>query len=739
MSNDNEYIDVDLMSYAENSYFDYSMYVILDRALPSIEDGLKPVQRRILFSMHELNLSNKAKYKKSARTIGDCLGKYHPHGDSACYEAMVIMAQPFNYRYPLIDGQGNWGSQDDPKSFAAMRYTESRLTSFSSLLLSELGGGSTDYSPNFDGTLFEPVVLPSKVPNIFLNSVTGIAVGVATEIPPHNLAELVDATKLIIDNPSVSLDEILSVMPGPDFPTAGYIVTTRSNMRSIYESGNGTVRIRAKYVVESKNEIVITELPYKVQGEKIIEQLAQLMQDKKLPMVEDLRDESNHENAVRIVIILKSGVSQSHEKIMDHVFSISELEVTRKINLNMIGIDGRPEVKPLIKALSEWIVYRKSSVIRRYNYRLGKIDDRLHLIEGLIICFLNLDEVIAIIRESKTPKDNLISRFNLSEIQANYILDTKLRNLAKLEEIELIDERKVLEDERASIVAIINSDKKLSAVIKKELDYAAKEFSDDRRSEIVDFAAPSQITDDELTPGEPITVIISKNGWIRAGKGHQLNPEALQYKTGDGFGLSLPTLSNKDSVLFDSTGRSYTISSTTLPSAKSLGDPITSIISPEPKALIVDLFSMADLRNRIVISADGYGFICGAEDFHTRQKKGKVVLTCDNSLAIKTIPFSDEDHIAIYTNLGGLIVFGLDELSVLKKGKGLKLLTLSAGEVVKGAVVLQASASIVISGSDKVERMTPGKYEAFKCARSKKPKRIPKTFGDIVSVEVVDK
>ncbi|MGD1527021.1 DNA topoisomerase IV subunit A [Vibrio harveyi] len=727
-------IPTDLTAFTEKSYLNYSMYVILDRALPSVQDGLKPVQRRILYAMHELNLAHTAKYKKSARTIGDVLGKYHPHGDSACYEAMVMMAQPFNYRYPLVDGQGNWGSQDDPKSFAAMRYTEARLTAYASTLLSELKKGTTEFIANFDGTMKEPLVLPSQVPNILLNSITGIAVGMGTEIPSHNLNEVVEATKILLDNPNASIDELMAVLPAPDFASGGYVVTSKADMKRTYETGVGSVRVRSKYHVEG-NDIVIDELPYKVQGERIIEKLADLINKKKLAMITDLRDESDHKNPIRIVISLKKNGKLTPDQIMEHLFCVTDLEVSRKVNLNMIGLNGKPAVKSLHRVLSEWIEFRQQTVRKRLQSRLNKINDRLHLIEGLIIAFLNLDRVISIIRESDDPKEALMSEFSLSATQADYILDTKLKSLARLEETELKKEQAKLEKEARSIQNILGSEKKINKLIKVEMTKVVESFGDERRSIVMDAPAPQAISEADLSPSEPITVVLSQKGWIRLGKGHQLKPESLQYKVGDGFQASLQTESNRDISLFDSNGRVYSIPTTTLPSAKSLGQPLSTLVTAAPNANFIDMISFDDKDNRLLYSKEGYGFICPIEEFGTRQKKGKPLLNCEPGSAMRGVKVEQHDKLAVLTEQGHMLTFDMSSLPELKKGKGNKLIALTEGDKVVCCLPFTSGEAITIQGEKKEERWTLAKLSPFEGSRGRKGKKVPKTFGNLISLQ----
>ncbi|WP_312377371.1 DNA topoisomerase IV subunit A, partial [Pseudomonas oryzihabitans] len=562
-----------LADFTEQAYLNYSMYVIMDRALPHIGDGLKPVQRRIVYAMSELGLDADAKHKKSARTVGDVLGKYHPHGDSACYEAMVLMAQPFSYRYPLVDGQGNWGAPDDPKSFAAMRYTEARLSRYSEVLLSELGQGTVDWVPNFDGTLNEPAVLPARLPNLLLNGTTGIAVGMATDIPPHNLREVAAACVRLLDDPIAGIPELLEHVPGPDFPTEAEIVTPRADLRKIYETGRGSVRMRAVYRRED-GDVVITALPHQVSGSKVLEQIAAQMQAKKLPMVADLRDESDHENPTRIVIVPRSNRIDADE-LMQHLFATTDLESSYRVNLNAIGLDGKPQVKDLRQILQEWLIYRIGTVRRRLQFRLDKVNRRLHLLDGLLVAFLNLDEVIHIIRTEEHPKQALMARFELSEEQADYILETRLRQLARLEEMKIRGEQAELLKEQKRLQTLLGSDKKLRNLVRDELIKDAETYGDARRSPIVERAEAKALSETELMPTEPVTVVLSEKGWVRQAKGHDVDPTGLSYKAGDGFKAAALGRSNQFAVFIDSTGRSYSVAAHSLPSARGQGEPLT--------------------------------------------------------------------------------------------------------------------------------------------------------------------
>src|SRR5476649_14545 len=592
-----------LHTFTENAYLNYSMYVIMDRALPFIGDGLKPVQRRIIYAMSELGLSNNAKFKKSARTVGDVLGKYHPHGDSACYEAMVLMAQPFSYRYPLVDGQGNWGAPDDPKSFAAMRYTESRLSKYADVLLRELGQGTVNYVPNFDGTMQEPKMLPARLPNILLNGTTGIAVGMATDIPPHNIREVAAAAVALLEKPGSSLDDLLEFVQGPDFPTEAEIITPRSEIRKMYESGKGSVRMRAVWHKED-GSAVITALPHQVSGAKVLEQIAAQMRAKKLPMVEDLRDESDHENPTRLVVVPRSN-RVDLEQVMHHLFATTDLERSYRINMNMIGLDARPSVKNLLEILTEWLVYRRDTVRRRLNYRLEKVLRRLHILEGLLVAYLNLDEVIHIIRTADEPKRELIERFALSDTQADAILELKLRHLAKLEEMKIRGEQAELEKERDKLQGILASERKLSNLLKKEIEADIATYGDPRRSPLVERGEAKALSENELTPSEPVTIVLSTMGWVRSAKGHDIDPSALNYKSGDNFLSSIRGKSNQPVVFIDSTGRSYALEPATLPSARGQGEPLTGKLTLPPGATVGQMLTAADDQKLLLASDAG--------------------------------------------------------------------------------------------------------------------------------------
>ncbi|HEX8152885.1 MAG TPA: DNA topoisomerase IV subunit A, partial [Thermoanaerobaculia bacterium] len=608
------------------------MYVILDRALPHLADGLKPVQRRIIYAMSELGLGANSKPKKSARTVGDVIGKFHPHGDSACYEAMVLMAQPFSMRYPLIEGQGNWGSPDDPKSFAAMRYTEAKMTKFASSLLSELEQGTVDWGQNFDGTMREPKLLPSRLPHVLLNGASGIAVGMATDIPPHNLREVVNACVELLDDPDATMAQLTKHIKGPDLPTAGEIITPPAEIRDMYKSGNGSIRQRAKWELED-GEIVITALPFQVSGAKVQQQIAQQMVAKKLPMVEDVRDESDHEWPTRLVIVPRSNRVDADE-LMTHLFATTDLERSYRINMNMIGLDGRPRLYNLRDLLTEWLEFRIDTVRRRLQHRYDAVNSRLHLLDGLMIAYLNVDEVIRIIRTEDEPKPALIKRFKLSDVQADYILDLKLRFLNKLEEMEIRGEQAKLEAERAELEKVLGSKKLLRGKVRDELLRDAEEFGDRRRSPIVEREAAKALDASALIPSEPVTVVLSEKGWVRAGKGHDLDPSALQYRSGDAFLHAAKGRSNQLAVFLDSTGRSYSLAAHELPSAKSHGEPLTSSLQPPPGAAFIGVL-MGDVNDLWLLTTDdGYGFVTTLGEMQTDRKAGKAIVNVADSASL---------------------------------------------------------------------------------------------------------
>ena len=661
--------------FTEQAYLNYAMYVIMDRALPHISDGLKPVQRRIVYAMSELGLKHSGKPKKSARTVGDVLGKYHPHGDSACYEAMVLMAQPFSYRYPFIEGQGNWGSPDDPKSFAAMRYTEAKLSQYSEVLLSELGQGTCDWQDNFDGSMKEPVTLPARIPNILLNGTTGIAVGMATDIPPHNLREVVKGTIALIRNPNLSDEKVAEYIPAPDLPTKAEIITPSEELLKIQSTGRGSYRMRSVYRIE-KNEIVITDLPYQVSGSKVISQIADQMQAKKLPLVSDVRDESDHQNPTRLVIVLRSNRIDA-EAVMSHLFATTDLESSYRVNMNMIGADGRPQVKSIRRILLEWIEIRKETVTRRLQYHLNKIEKRLHILGGLIIAYLNIDEVIRIIREEEQPKAELMSRFNIDDIQAEAILELKLRHLARLEEMEMRREQEELEAKAALIREQLANPESLKALIINELKDDAKKYGDDRRSPIVHRAEATAMSEQDFMPADPVTVVLSEAGWIRSAKGHEVDAENLNFRAGDQYLSHAQGKSNQRVYVLDESGRSYALAINSLPSARGLGEPLSSKLSPASGVGFKQVFIADDETEVVALSSKGYGFKTQAKQLDTNAKAGKAFLTLPEKATVMPLTSVDQaTHLALLTSTGRLLILELSELPVLNKGKGNKLIQL---------------------------------------------------------------
>ena len=661
--------------FTEQAYLNYAMYVIMDRALPHISDGLKPVQRRIVYAMSELGLKHSGKPKKSARTVGDVLGKYHPHGDSACYEAMVLMAQPFSYRYPFIEGQGNWGSPDDPKSFAAMRYTEAKLSQYSEVLLSELGQGTCDWQDNFDGSMKEPVTLPARIPNILLNGTTGIAVGMATDIPPHNLREVVKGTIALIRNPNLGDEKVAEYIPAPDLPTKAEIITPPEELLKIQSTGRGSYRMRSVYRIE-KNEIVITDLPYQVSGSKVISQIADQMQAKKLPLVSDVRDESDHQNPTRLVIVLRSNRIDA-EAVMSHLFATTDLESSYRVNMNMIGADGRPQVKSIRRILLEWIEIRKETVTRRLQYHLNKIEKRLHILGGLIIAYLNIDEVIRIIREEEQPKAELMSRFNIDDIQAEAILELKLRHLARLEEMEMRREQEELEAKAALIREQLANPESLKALIINELKDDAKKYGDDRRSPIVHRAEATAMSEQDFMPADPVTVVLSEAGWIRSAKGHEVDAENLNFRAGDQYLSHAQGKSNQRVYVLDESGRSYALAINSLPSARGLGEPLSSKLSPASGVGFKQVFIADDETEVIALSSKGYGFKTQAKQLDTNAKAGKAFLTLPENATVMPLTSVDQaTHLALLTSTGRLLILELSELPILNKGKGNKLIQL---------------------------------------------------------------
>jgi topoisomerase-4 subunit A len=740
-------VDVEQLSlrdYAEKAYLDYSMYVILDRALPHIGDGLKPVQRRIVYAMSELSLKATAKYKKSARTVGDVIGKFHPHGDSAAYEAMVLMAQDFSYRYPLIDGQGNWGSPDDPKSFAAMRYTESRLTPYAEVLLSELGQGTVDWQPNFDGTLEEPTVLPAQVPNLLLNGTTGIAVGMATDIPPHNLNEVVSATIHLLESPKASVADLCKHIQGPDFPTEAEIITPEEELRTLYETGRGALRVRAAYQIED-GAVVIHALPYQVSGAKVLEQIAAQMQARKLPMVSDLRDESDHEHPTRLVLVPRSNRIDLDD-VMSHLFATTDLERTYRVNLNVIGIDGRPAVKSLVTILREWLAFRKATVKRRLEYRLERVERRIHILEGYLVAFLNIDEVIRIIREEDEPKAVLMKTFKISDVQAEAILDLKLRNLAKLEEMKIRGEQDELAEERDSLKKTLGSDARLKTLIKRELKAVVEAHGDTRRSPIEQRDEAKAFSELELTSADPLTIVLSEKGWIRAAKGHDIDPTSLSYKSGDGFRFAAHGKSNLPTVVLDSTGRAYTLPTHQLPSARGQGEPLTGRINPPSGATFEGLITGAEADRFLLASDAGYGFVVQFAQLQTKNKAGKAVLTLPKNarvLSPAVISQEADSLVVVATNEGRMLVFPLAELPELARGKGNKLIGIPSAraaareEFVAGLCVVSEGDTLQVTSGGHYRNFKWSELEHFRGERGRRGSKLPKGYQRVTRLEVV--
>lgn len=735
---------VTLREYTEKAYLDYSMYVILDRALPHIGDGLKPVQRRIVYAMSELGLKATSKYKKSARTVGDVLGKFHPHGDSACYEAMVLMAQPFSYRYPLIDGQGNWGSPDDPKSFAAMRYTESRLAPYAEVLLQELGQGTVDWVPNFDGTMEEPQTLPARLPNLLLNGTTGIAVGMATDIPPHNLREVASACIRLLDDESTTTEQLAEHILGPDYPTGAEIVTPKSDLLNIYQTGRGSVRMRAVYDKES-GDIVVTELPHQTSGAKVLEQIASQMQAKKLPMVADLRDESDHENPTRLVIVPRSN-RVDIDGLMGHLYSTTDLEKSYRVNLNMIGIDGRPSVKDLRTILTEWLSYRTETVTRRLSYRLEKVERRLHLLDGLLVAFLNIDEVIHIIRTEDEPKSVLMKRFDLTEIQADYILDTKLRQLARLEEMKIRAEQEELEKERKHLKKILGSSTLMKNLIKEEITADAEKFGDDRRSPIIERSEAKAFSESDLVSSEPVTVVLSEKGWVRAAKGHDIDPSGLNYKSGDSYSLSARGRSNQPSIFIDSTGRSYTVATHSLPSARGQGEPLTGKINPPSGATFKAVVLGEPGQKLLMMSDAGYGFIGSVDGLQSKNKAGKAAISLPKGAEVM-VPLGVDDlenqFIAAVSNEGRMLVFPAKDLPELAKGKGNKMISIpsaraqSREEIMVSAALFKENDQLVIHSGKRHLKLKFSDLTHYIGERGRRGHKLPRGLQRVDRMEVL--
>jgi len=734
-----------LRDFTEKAYLNYSMYVILDRALPFIGDGLKPVQRRIVYAMSELGLSAASKHKKSARTVGDVLGKFHPHGDSACYEAMVLMAQDFSYRYPLIDGQGNWGSPDDPKSFAAMRYTEARLTPYAQVLLSELGQGTVEWLPNFDGTLREPAMLPARLPNVLLNGATGIAVGMATDIPPHNLREVVSACIRLIEKPKSSLADLTEHVAGPDFPTEAEIITPRAELRRIYENGSGSVRLRARWH-KDQDAVVLTALPYQVSGSRVLEQIAAQMQAKKLPWVEDLRDESDHENPTRLVIVPRSNRIDV-ERMMLHLFATTDLERSYRVNLNMIGLDGRPQVKDLRTILVEWLEFRFETVRRRLQHRLDKVLERLHLLDGLLVAFLNLDEVIRIIRTEDEPKPVLMQRFDLSELQADYILDTKLRHLARLEEMKIRAEQQALSDERDQLQKTLGSKQRMKTLVRKELIADAEKFGDERRSPMIERAAAEAMDETELAPSEPVTVVLSEKGWVRAAKGHEIDPAELNYKAGDGFRQAVRLRSNQHVVFLDSAGRAYSLAAHTLPSARGQGEPLTGRFNPPSGHAFVAVLGGDPEQWWLLASDAGYGFRVQAKDLLANKKAGKAVLSLPKGARVlrpSMITDADTDRLVAVSSQGRMLVIPANDLPELLRGKGNKIIGVppkavaERSEYVIDVLAVADGGRVRLNSGKRHLKLRAADLNAYEGERGRRGNKLPRGFQKVDSIEPED-
>ena len=733
-----------LRTFTEKAYLNYSMYVIMDRALPFIGDGLKPVQRRIVYAMSELGLNAAAKFKKSARTVGDVLGKFHPHGDYACYEAMVLMAQPFSYRYPLVDGQGNWGAPDDPKSFAAMRYTESRLSKISEILLSELGQGTVDFQPNFDGTLEEPQYLPARLPHILLNGTTGIAVGMATDIPPHNINEVADAAVLLLDNPKAGLDDVLNIIQGPDFPTEAEIISPKDDIRKMYETGRGSIKMRATWHKED-GEIIISALPHQSSPSKIIAQIAEQMTAKKLPMVEDIRDEADYENPVRIVLVPRSNRVDT-DALMAHLFATTDLEKSYRVNMNMIGLDHKPAVKGLLQILTEWLTFRRTTVTRRLQHRLDKVLARLHILDGLMIAFLNIDEVIEIIRTEDEPKQVLMTRFNLSDEQAEAILNLRLRHLAKLEEHQLQAEKDKLEEERSNLELILGSERRLNTLIKKEIQEDAKKYASPRMSQLVEREEAKAISESEMTPAEPVTVILSEMGWVRCAKGHDIDPEGLSYKAGDKYLAHACGKSNQPVIFIDSTGRSYALDPLSLPSARSQGEPLTGKLTLPAGATIEQVIMEPEKQELLMASDAGYGFICKFEDLIARNKAGKALISLpENAKVLKPETLSESTSLLVsLTSAGRMLIFPVRDLPALSKGKGNKIISIPAAnakarsELLVKLFLISEQASLEFHSGKRKITLKPEDLQKFRAERGRKGSQLPRGLHSNVDIVVVE-
>jgi len=735
-----------LKTYTQQAYLNYSMYVINDRALPNIGDGLKPVQRRIVYAMSELGLKASAKFKKSARTIGDVIGKFHPHGDSACYEAMVLMSQPFTYRYPLVDGQGNWGSQDDPKSFAAMRYTESRLQGYADVLLGELAQGTVDWKANFDGTLEEPEILPARLPNVLLNGGSGIAVGMATDIPPHNLREVAAACIHLLDKPKATIKDICKIIKGPDYPTEAELITPKSDIEELYTTGRGSLKARATYVIDA-GEILINALPFQVSGAKVLEQIAAQMQKKKLPMVVDLRDESDHENPTRIIVVPKSNRADI-DAIMSHLYSTTDLEKNYRVNFNMIGIDKRPQVKDILSLLKEWLQFRTETVRRRLQFRLDKIVDRMHILEGLLVAFLNIDEVIKIVRAEDKPKPALIKKFKISDRQAEAILELKLRQLAKLEEIKIVAEQKELTAERKGLEKLLSSAARLKTFIKSEIKADAEKYGDERRTPLVQREEAKAFAQTELISTEPVTIVLSDRGWMRAAKGHEVDPTSLQYKSGDSFKIAARGKSNQLAIFMDSTGRTYSLPAHTLPSARGQGEPVSGKVNPPSGATFEGVVIGEDDRDVLLASDAGYGFVGKVGDLISKNKSGKTVLRPPKGgkvLSPRMVNDYKKDLIVAITNEGRMLMFPIAELPRLAKGKGNKIISIPTARVaeriefVVALTVLTADDTLTVHAGKRHHNLKPTDLQHYQGERGRRGNKLPRGFQNVDRIEVVSK
>ena len=728
---------ISLKKYAEESYLNYAMYVILDRALPNVGDGLKPVQRRILYAMSELGLDAGSKYKKSARTVGDVIGKFHPHGDSAAYEAMVLMAQNFSFKYPLVDGQGNWGSQDDPKSFAAMRYTESKLTNFANLLISELKSGTVDWQPNFDGSLLEPVIFPAKIPMILLNGTSGIAVGMATDIPSHNINEVIDATVKILEKPKSDLKDLLKIIKGPDFSNNASIVASTEELEEMYSSGRGGFKIQAQWR-QDKNQIIINALPYQASGSKILEQIAEQMINKKLPMVVDLADEGDHEDPIRLVITLKSNRVNA-EDVMNHLYASTDLQKNYRVNMNLISLKGGPKVFSLVDLLKEWVIFRKDTVKRKLEHRLDQVNDRLHILEGLLTIFVDLDKVIKIIRNSDEPKKELIKAFKLSEIQANAILEIRLRQLEKLEQLKIENERNELVDEQDDIEKILKSKSRLKTLIKNELNEIKELFGEDRKSPIINSTNAKIFSEEETIVTEPITVVLSKAGWVRSAKGHDIDPNTLSYRGDDSLQDFARGRSNQLAVFLDSNGKAYSIQSHSLPSARGMGEPITGRLNADSGVQFISSVIGVEGNKFLIMNTAGYGYISEYQNMISNKKTGRAFMKLpDNAKMLKAIPVKDNHtHIAAVSNIGKLLIFNIEELPILGKGKGNKIINIPKDKLASGeefmahAQLLADDSSLKIEVGKRSVTLKPKDWSEYVLSRAKRGKKV----GKLINIE----